>query len=102
MLSFSGDSDSKEPARNAGDLGSISGLGRPPWEGNSNPLQYSCLENPHGQRSLAGYSPWGGKELDMTEHTAKRPVRQSKENIAEIEELMVEVGRGGSWQQAGF
>ena len=29
--------------------------------------QYSCLENPHGQRSLAGYSPWGHKELDMTE-----------------------------------
>ena len=32
-----------------------------------NPLQYSCLENPHGQRSLVGYSPWGCKELDMTE-----------------------------------
>ena len=33
----------------------------------ANPLQYSGLENPHGQRSLAGYSPWGRKELDMTE-----------------------------------
>ena len=33
----------------------------------ANPLQYSCLQNPHGHRSLAGYSPWGGKELDMTE-----------------------------------
>ena len=33
-----------------------------------NPLQYSCLENPHGQRSLAGYSPWGHKESDATEH----------------------------------
>ena len=32
-----------------------------------NPLQCSCLENPHGQRSLAGCSPWGCKELDMTE-----------------------------------
>ena len=32
-----------------------------------NPLQYSCLENPHGQRSLAGYSLWGHKELDTTE-----------------------------------
>ena len=31
------------------------------------PLQYSCLENLHGQRSLAGYSPWGHKELDMAE-----------------------------------
>ena len=36
-------------------------------EGMSTQLQYSCLENPHEQRSLAGYSPWGGKELDMTE-----------------------------------
>ena len=35
--------------------------------GHVNPLQYSCLENPQGQRSLAGYSPWGHKELDMTE-----------------------------------
>ena len=32
-----------------------------------NPLQYSCLENPHGQRCLAGYRPWGHKELDMVE-----------------------------------
>ena len=36
-------------------------------EGMVNPLQYSCLENPHGQRSLVGYSPWGCKESDMTE-----------------------------------
>ena len=35
-------------------------------EGNGNPLQYSCLENPHGQRTLVGYSPWGRKESDMT------------------------------------
>ena len=38
-----------------------------PEEGNGNPIQYSCLENPHGQRSLAGYSPWGHKESDRTE-----------------------------------
>ena len=42
-------------------------LGRSPGEGNGNPLQYSCLENPHGQRSLAGYSPWVQKESDTTE-----------------------------------
>ena len=36
-------------------------------EGNGNPLQYSCLENPHGCRSLVGYSPWGRKESDTTE-----------------------------------
>ena len=46
---------------------SIPGSGGSLREANSNPLQYSCLENPHGQRSLAGCSPWGPKELDMTE-----------------------------------
>ena len=56
----------KESACNAGDLGSIPGLGRSPGEGNGNPHQYSCLENPHGQRSLVGYSTWDCKESDMT------------------------------------
>ena len=36
-------------------------------EGNGKPLQYSCLENPHAQRSLVGYNPWGQKELDVIE-----------------------------------
>ena len=45
-LGFPGDSDGKESACNAGDPGSIPGLGRYPGEGNGNPLQYSCLENP--------------------------------------------------------
>ena len=45
----------------------IPGLGRSPGGGHSNPLQYSCLENLHGQRSLVGYSPWGHKKFDMTE-----------------------------------
>ena len=66
-LSFQGDSDGKESACNVGDLGSIPGLGRSPGGGNGNPLQYSCLENSHGQRSLAGYSPWGCKELGKTD-----------------------------------
>ena len=43
---FSGGSDSKEYTCNAEDLGSIPGLGRFPGEGNINPLQYSCPENP--------------------------------------------------------
>ena len=47
-------------------LGSIPGLGRSHGGGNGNPLQDSCLENPQGHRSLAGYSPWSGKELDTT------------------------------------
>ena len=60
----------KNPPTNAGDIkdaGSVSGLGRSPEGGHGNLLWYSCLENPHGQRSLVGYRPWGGKELDMTE-----------------------------------
>ena len=52
---FPADSDGKESACNAGDLGSIPGLGRSPGGENGNPIQYSCLENPHGQRSLAVY-----------------------------------------------
>jgi len=62
-----GGSDDKEFACNVGDLGSIPGLERCPGGGHGNPLQYSCLENPHGQRSLVGYSPWVHKESDMTE-----------------------------------
>ena len=64
---FPGGSDGKDSACNAGDPGSIPGSGRSPGGGHGNPLQYSCLENPHGQRSLAGYSPLGHKELDTTE-----------------------------------
>ena len=55
-----GGSDRKESAcqlEDAGDMGWIPGSGRSPGEGNVNPLQYSCLEKSHGQRSLAGYSP---------------------------------------------
>ena len=63
---FPGGSDCTEATCNAGDLGSIPGLGRS-GGGHGNPLQCSRLENPHGQRSLAGYSPWGLKESDMTE-----------------------------------
>ena len=57
----------EESACNTGDLGSIPVLGRFPGGRHGNPLQYSCLEDPHGQRSLADHSPWGCKESDMTE-----------------------------------
>ena len=63
---FSGDSDGKESASNVGDPGLITGSGRSPGEGNGNPLQYSCLEKSHGQRSLSGYSSRGHKELRTT------------------------------------
>ena len=46
LQDFPGGSDGKASAYNAGDLGSIPGSGRSPGEGNSNPLQYSCWENP--------------------------------------------------------
>ena len=59
-------SDGKESACNAGDLGSIPGLRRSHEGGHGNPLQYTCLENPHGQKTLVGYSPWDRKESDMT------------------------------------
>ena len=65
----------KESACNAGDSGLIPGSGRSPGEGNGNPLQYSCLENPmdggaHGWRSHGGLAccdSWGRKESDTTE-----------------------------------
>ena len=57
----------KNPPGNVGDPDSISGSGRCPGEGNGYPLQYSGLENPHGQRSLAGHGPRGCKESDGTE-----------------------------------
>ena len=66
-LGFTDGLDGKESACNAGDPGSISGSGRSLGGGHGNPLQYSCLENPHRQRWLAGYSSWGRKESNMTE-----------------------------------
>ena len=55
----------KRPRR----CGSIPGLGRSPGEGHGNPLQHSCLENAQGQRSLAGYRPWGRRVANTELHT---------------------------------
>ena len=66
------DGTSEEPTCNRGDVrevGSIPALERSPGGEHGNPLQYSCLENFHGQRSLAGYGPQGCKELETTEVT---------------------------------
>ena len=72
--------DSKKSACNAGDVGSVPGLGRSPGEVDGNPLQYSCLENPMDQRSLVPYSPWGHKELDTTERlTQQKSLINAKE-----------------------
>jgi len=67
---FPGGSVEKNPPANAGDPGDVNlipGSRISPGVGNGNPLQYSCLENPHGQRSLVGYSPRGHRELGTTE-----------------------------------
>ena len=66
-MGLPGSSVGKESACNAGDPGSIPGLGRSPGGGHGNPRQYSCLENPCGQRSWAGYSPQGREESDTNE-----------------------------------
>ena len=65
--SFSGSSVVKNPPANAGNTSLITGSGRSPGVGNGNPPQYPCLDKFHGQGNLVGYSPWGHKELNMTE-----------------------------------
>ena len=61
-LGFPGGSDGKESANNDGDLVSIPESGRSPGEGTGNPTPVFLPGESHGQRSLAGYSPWGHKE----------------------------------------
>ena len=67
-MGFPRGSDGKESTCSVGDLGSIPGLRRSPGGGHGNPLQYFCLENPHGQRSLVGYiQSMGVAESNTTE-----------------------------------
>ena len=67
ILGFPGGSDGKESVCNVGDLGLIPVLGRPPGEGNGNPFQYSCLENPIDGGAWRATVHGGCKELDKTE-----------------------------------
>ena len=71
---FPGGSGGKESACNAEDLGLIPGLGKSLGREHDNPIQYSCLENPHGQRNLAGCCPWGRRVRHdwVTQHAACR------------------------------
>ena len=64
---FPGGSDGKASAYNVGDLGSIPGSGRSSGEGNGNPLQYPCLENPMDRGACWATAHGGSKELDTTE-----------------------------------
>ena len=61
----------KESACNAGDMGSVPGLGRSPGEGNGKPTPVFLSGRSYGERSLVGYSPWGRKELDTAERLHK-------------------------------
>ena len=73
----------KESACDVGDpraVASLPVLGSSPGGGHGNPLQDSCLENPHGQRSLVGCSPWGCKELDTTERLSTAQSREKRMN----------------------
>ena len=85
-MGFPGISVGKELALNVGDLGSIPGfdpwVGKTPAGGHGNPLQYSCLEKSHGQRSLVSYSPEGHKELDTTEATEHAHMQRDRINAS--------------------
>ena len=66
-MDFPGGSEGKESDCSVGDPGSIPELGKSPGGSDGYPVQYSCLENPHGQRTLSGYNPSGHKQSDVTE-----------------------------------
>ena len=78
FLGFPGGSDGKEFTCSAGDLSLIPGLGRYPGGGHGNLPQHSCLKNPHGQRSLEGYSLWSLKESDVTKHSTDTHIHRNR------------------------
>ena len=79
-MDFPAGSGGKEFSYHAGDLGLTPGLGSSPGGGHGNLLKYYCLENPHGQRSLAGYGPWGRKSWTQTERlrTAQHSIKKQR------------------------
>ena len=104
-----------------GDLSSILKFGRSPGGRDGNPLQYSCLENPHGQRFPADYSSWGLRESDLSEQlstahcTMKVKVAQSHPTLFDpvnykvhgnlqariLEWAAIPFSRGSSWWEDG-
>ena len=83
----------RESACNAGDSGgtdSVSRSGRSPGGGRGNSLQYPCLENPHGQRSLVGYSPWVIKSWtqlkQLSTHACMHPIHCTLPNTKQGED----------------
>ena len=67
-MGFPGGSLVKNLPVNTGDMSSIPGLGKIPWRKKWRPTPVFLPVKSHGQRSLASYSPWDHKELDMTEY----------------------------------
>ena len=84
LLGIPDGSDSKESICNVGVLGLIPGLGRSPGEGNSNPLQYSCLENPMDRGAWKATVHGGHKELDTTERLTYNHLLNVNPNHNEI------------------
>ena len=82
---FSGE-DTPANAGNVRDAGSISRSGRSPGGGNGSPLQYSYRKF-HGQRYMAGYSPWGCKESGMTEHAHTHTHTHTRAHLLTIQNL---------------
>ena len=81
----SGGSDGRASVCNVGDLGSIPGLGSSLVEGNGNPLQYSCLENP---MDGGAWCPWGCKELDTTERLHSLMILQAASELIFVAETV--------------
>ena len=69
-------------------MSSVRGSGGSPGGGHGNPFQYSCLENPHGQSSLAGYCPQGHKEWDTTKATNHARMKHKLVEIADLIRIM--------------
>ena len=97
---FPGSSTGKEYACNAGNLGSIPGLGRSPGEGNGYPLQYSCLENSMDRGAWQATSPWGHKESDTTAtFTFILLMPDTEGQILHYSIYMIYLKIGKSWEQ---
>ena len=82
-MDFPGGSDDKESTCNAGELGTVPGSGRSPGEGNGNPLQYSCLENPM-DRGACRAIVHGFAESDTTEKVSMHTLQQ---DISELKHV---------------
>ena len=88
-------------------MGSVPRSGRSPGGGHGTPLQYSRLENPHGQRSVVGYRPWGHKESDTAEVTSHTHTHTKKVTFECELEREIGIYKDRSWvptrrQEAGW